>query len=400
MRLICVVIELFSLISHILVDEKMVFTRKSPKIDWVQCDDCARWDIFDNASKELGIDKFDEDKIAKSRYTCRQCKFEVGVNGRLNSIEERVSKMEAGNLEEKMKQMENFKEVLGDVEEIRSGLKDIEKVKQSVKEFENLKTVPKEVDDLKKVVKEAGDFQKGLKVIEKDLETVKKGMKDAIETKKGTESKWKIVEELKKDVKEVKDRSKSVDVDCKSMEELVDGKVKSQVKDMKAEMSESQDMEQRRCNIIIHGVEEDKDVVDLDDLGSRGSWDLEKVHDILGRGLRLKASGHVLNVSRVGRPRTDTTGRPRLLKVELKSVEGRNEILKRAKGLKDMEEFGKTFIVPDLTRKQQEVDKALRENVRKFRLEGELHVMIRKGKVIKNEGGKQVVLYCPTPEKL
>jgi len=112
---------------------------------------------------------------------------------------------------------------------------------------------------------------------------------------------------------------------------------------------------------------------------------------MLGRGLKLKASNHVVSVSRMGKPRD---GRPRLLKVQLRSVEGKGEVLKRAKNLKQNEDFGKVFIVPDLTKNQQKVDKDLRDKLKEFRSKGE-QASIRGGKVIKNEEGKQVVLYRP-----
>ena len=103
---------------------------------------------------------------------------------------------------------------------------------------------------------------------------------------------------------------------------------------MQTEVSENLDIEQRKCNIIIHGLEEDSCEVDLDDLSSQGNKDMERVIDMLGRGLKLKASNHVVSVSRMGKPRD---GRPRLLKVQLRSVEGKGEVLKRAKNLKQNE---------------------------------------------------------------
>ena len=67
-----------------------------------------------------------------------------------------------------------------------------------------------------------------------------------------------------------------------------------------------------------------------------------------------------------------------------------------AKELKNEEEFKKIFISPDLTRKQQEIDKKLRLEVRKFRDNGEPGAKIQAGKVVKNtNGGQVVVLYKP-----
>jgi hypothetical protein len=82
----------------------------------------------------------------------------------------------------------------------------------------------------------------------------------------------------------------------------------------------------------------------------------------------------------------------------LKAMEGKREILIRAKSLKDSEKFKKFFITPDLTRKQQLVDKELRAQLRKFKSEGETEVKIKFGQVIKNLPGGQVVVLYPTPQ--
>ena len=82
----------------------------------------------------------------------------------------------------------------------------------------------------------------------------------------------------------------------------------------------------------------------------------------------------------------------------MKTVEDKSEILKRAKNLRNIEDFKKVFIVLDLTKKQQEIDKELRDKLKKFRSEGEQHAKIRRGKVIKNAEGKQVLLYCSNTE--
>jgi hypothetical protein len=58
--------------------------------------------------------------------------------------------------------------------------------------------------------------------------------------------------------------------------------------------------------------------------------------------------------------------------------------LARAKRLKDSEKFKKFFITPDVTRKQQLVDKELRAQLRKFKSEGETEAKIKFGKMMKN----------------
>ena len=91
----------------------------------------------------------------------------------------------------------------------------------------------------------------------------------------------------------------------------------------------------------------------------------------------------------------------RPIRVKISRVDSKKEILQRAKSLRSGM-FDKVFIAPDLTQKQQVVDKDLREHVKTFQdefkdqTEQEVKIRIKSGKVIKNESGKQdVVLYDP-----
>ena len=60
------------------------------------------------------------------------------------------------------------------------------------------------------------------------------------------------------------------------------------------------------------------------------------------------------------------------------------EILQQAKQLKDHVSFKRIFITPDLTRKQQEADKKLREKLKELRTNGnEEEYRIKHGKIVK-----------------
>lgn len=160
----------------------------------------------------------------------------------------------------------------------------------------------------------------------------------------------------------------------------------STVREMKEEMEENLEIERRKMNIIIHGLQ-DKD----------GEADVEEVMKLLDEGLHLDYSRHVEGMVRIGRGVVDQ--KPRPLKILLKRAESRKEILIRAKDLKRVEAYSKVYITPDLTRKQQEKDKELRWHLKKAREEGEPNARIRNGKVVvKNEDGREIVLYQPTPK--
>ena len=117
------------------------------------------------------------------------------------------------------------------------------------------------------------------------------------------------------------------------------------------------------------------------------------VEEILKIGLKLDATRHVMEVTRIGRY---TAGKWRPIRVKATSSDSRSEILKRARGLKDCQEFKRVYISPNFTQKQRKIDKDLRDHVKQFRTDGESSARISSGKVIKNgEGNQVIVLYEP-----
>lgn len=159
--------------------------------------------------------------------------------------------------------------------------------------------------------------------------------------------------------------------------------INTTVKEMKDDLEESLEIERRRINIIIHGLKDDDAFEDVD-----------AVMELFANGLKMDYDRHVDKMMRIGRKANPQ--KPRPLKVILKKVDSRKEILMRAKELKDTADFSRVFLTPDLTRKQQEKDKELRNQLKRFRDGGESTARIKYGKVVKNgEGGREVVLYQP-----
>ena len=122
-------------------------------------------------------------------------------------------------------------------------------------------------------------------------------------------------------------------------------------------MSETLEIERRQGNLIFHGVKEE----DNDD-GVR-----HLIEEILGSGLNLDPNRHIEEVCRIGKRASDKI-RPVCIKT--KSKERKAEILQRAKQLKNHVSFKRVFITPDLTRKQQEADKKVRDKLKVLRTNG------------------------------
>ena len=74
-------------------------------------------------------------------------------------------------------------------------------------------------------------------------------------------------------------------------------------------------------------------------------------------------------------------GRTRLLKVALESVKRKREILTKAKKLREAERWKKVFVTPDLTPKERQQNKVLREELKRRTEEGEECLVIRRGKI-------------------
>ena len=164
------------------------------------------------------------------------------------------------------------------------------------------------------------------------------------------------------------------------------------------------ELEKKRTNIVIHGLKEHvvSDIVNLDDLPNNDfgkTPDQEMVEEILKAGLKLDATGHIDEVQKIGKYEA---GKTRPVRIRTKTWKARNEMLKRARILKDREEFSKVYIAPDLTRKQQLLNKDLRTHVKKFKDEDKMeNVRIISGKVVQIvPGNPDVVLYQPAPTKV
>ena len=76
-------------------------------------------------------------------------------------------------------------------------------------------------------------------------------------------------------------------------------------------------------------------------------------------------------------------------------------ILRRARELRENDDFKSIYISPDLTRKQQQIDQDLRDNLRRLKAEGDNtdDIKIRQGKVVKYvKGNRPQILYQPAME--
>ena len=137
--------------------------------------------------------------------------------------------------------------------------------------------------------------------------------------------------------------------------------------------NECEDRKLRENNLIMSGIEEK-----MEGTVDERRWDDEdKLKKVLSF-LNIDETSFTA-VSRIGRP---TNGKPRLLRVKMRSVELKKRTLVSSKKLRSSESYRHVYINPDYTKNEQEVQKKLREDLKRLRANGD-DVIIFRGKIIR-----------------
>lgn len=185
----------------------------------------------------------------------------------------------------------------------------------------------------------------------------------------------KIVENVRKDIEEVRVEGQNVkksfaDIVKEEMEACKAssvGKDKANERKLRMEILEMQERSKRRDKLILMGVPEE----------GAGGEGTEIIHDVI-EGLLPGVAVEYKVVGRIGLKGQ----KPRPVRILVEDPGHRRRLLSKARGLRELESFKRIFIVPDLTRMQQEEDKKLRDELRAARQPG-FRARIHKGEVIK-----------------
>ena len=171
----------------------------------------------------------------------------------------------------------------------------------------------------------------------------------------------KKVDGVRKDVDNVSAGLESAAVERKEMKEKtesLEAKIASNTNNVKAAtMNEAEQRMKRRKNVLLFGVPESTAATPAERI-SHDKAELGKVLDIVNASEKIKEDG-AKRVTRVGKA---TPGNPRPLRVELKSEDQREELLEKSRILREDDEQP-VKMKPDLTKMQQDQDKALRKEV-------------------------------------
>ena len=160
------------------------------------------------------------------------------------------------------------------------------------------------------------------------------------------------IADLEKEVKEIKANVKS---NVKPVEVQA-------IKDdtSNAVFTELDEREKRKCNVVIHGLNEaGKEVKD----GKlRKSLDFTKMQSLVDSlELQIQIASCLKYSRRLGELLDDNTN-PRPLLMSFNAVSDKDALLDKASKLKDMEgEWKSVYVVQDLTKKQRQYEQSLRE---------------------------------------
>ena len=146
-------------------------------------------------------------------------------------------------------------------------------------------------------------------------------------------------------------------------------------------MEERDEKDKRECNIILHNIPESVS----EEIEDRKRYDASSVEDVLDY-LDVICPQEDMKPVRLGK-KLDSE-KPRLLKVTLDSIETKRQVLAKAKTLRNSShsDLKKVYVSPDLTPKERDANKKLRDELRSRREKGE-EVVIRNGKIVDAKRG-------------
>ena len=163
------------------------------------------------------------------------------------------------------------------------------------------------------------------------------------------------------------------------MESKMDDKLKTSEREMALKVSNEIDEKlerfRRKNNIVLYGVPESKKGNEND----RMKEDIEKTNLLLEK---IEIKVEKFELARLGNK--INAGKARSIKIELDKEEDKYKILKGAGKIKNVEDenLKKIIISPDMTIKQRELDRNLREELKNRRQAGETNIKIKNGRIV------------------
>ncbi len=146
------------------------------------------------------------------------------------------------------------------------------------------------------------------------------------------------------------------------------------------QVAEAMERDKRRNNLIIMGLVEERNEHESEKKRNDCGYDR---HYYYYRVVVDKEYYIEIEVKRrIGKVNERSA---RSVRIKIESPAARRLILKKASTLKSNKKYEKIYVVPDLTRKQQEEDKQLRDKLKEYRGQGMEGIKISRGCIVKEE---------------
>ena len=186
------------------------------------------------------------------------------------------------------------------------------------------------------------------------------------------------VVKLESEKKRLQGRVEKIELEMRMLKnELKEDVIEQLKKEMQEELDERADRERRKTNILIFNVKE-QEGEDTEESKGKDEAEVERFFD---KGVELKDL-KVMEISRMGRKR-EVNERPRPILVSFQEDKEKWKVLGKLSKLKGKEEFKDVRVKRDMTKKERETEKALREELKEKREKEEGTWIIKQGKVIR-----------------
>jgi hypothetical protein len=320
-------------------------------INWIQCDSCTRWEIYENSGL---AGPYDEDKVGVAKFECRFC----GLSRHLED-----SRNEITSLNKKINQLETK------VAELVKNSVDMKAWTDVVKE------IPREIKDNKeKVGKVMTDNASLLEKIGQLENKTTDLTKNNTELRTWTDVVKELPKEFEEKIHDVQIRLDEIGKKGVTVQECVEGALKVQMQEDRAEEAERM---KRRTSVIIHGMVESQDTVPEKREEEDGNRVQVMLHEMNCDQVNVR------KVIRLGKRQEGADAKARPIKMVLETEDSKTKVLMRAKNLKGKEGgLEHVFLHQDLTPKEREARKVLVQEIKERRSRGESDLIIINGRIV------------------
>ena len=146
------------------------------------------------------------------------------------------------------------------------------------------------------------------------------------------------------------------------------------------------DRERRKANLVVHNLAEQTG----DSLADRSRNDIALFTTMIKEVMKLNVTA-----SKSFRAGKKTGDRPRLLIVTLDNPASKYDVLRHATDLRNSETYQNIYVTPDLTPKEREANRILRDELSARKKAGEANLIIRRGRIVAKPTPTHAVVAAP-----